>query len=1474
MSTSDDGANVRVSENSTQLRDHLRKTLPDFMIPGLFLTVDNWPTLPNGKVDRTALARLQSPVVARGETDLVQPEGELERTIAKVWSEVLDVEQVGRHDNFFELGGDSILAIQIVSRSNRSGVRIDVRKLFGNPTVAELAAVVHAEGDGPSERGADTVAGSSAANGWDTKDPRTSELGDRGNQGIVPLTPIQRWFFDREPRRPERFSQWVRIEVSSTVTVGQLQIAIDALIERHEALRTCFRETGTSDGTEWTSMVGAEPSPVRVRQLSLEGMDDDQVRRTIAKEAESLQRDLDLERGELVGCELLDRGENGRTLLMVIHHLVVDGVSWRILVDDLNVALEQLLAGEPVALGPGSTSFAEWASRLQEYAESSETVEQREMWRAIAERSREALPRDHDLGPNSEESTRMCVRELDAELTRSLLEGGPLSGVGVRVGIDEILLAALGDTLSLWSGRPEVAVEVEIHGREQILDDIDLSRTVGWFTATYPILLPGGSDDPVEPLRILRQRRDALPHKGIGYGLLRHRAPGSGAGGSVELNHGAEVGFNYLGQWSGARDARSGAAVALKGAVGSSFDPRMLRPHPIEVSAAVVDGKLRIDWEFSENLHHPATIEQLATRYVGALRRFVAHRRGDQSADWAPSYYPLARVDAEVLRRLAARDGSIEDIYPLSPLQQGMLFHSVTSPTMYCHQAYLDLTGRIDDGDLELAWRRAVDRNPSLRSSILNEGLDEPLQVVRRGIDVPVRREDWTAFGQEQQQEKLRVLLAEDLGDGFDLEAGPLLRLSILRLSSDRVRVAFTGHHIIFDRWSFDALVDEVMADLEAIQRGALAVVPTRRPYRDFIAWLGAQDMAAAEEYWRHRLAGFEEPTPVPEMQGPRGNTRHVEGGTGEYQLMLDRDGTRALTDWARRSGITLNTALQGAWALLLAGYGRRDDVVFGATTSGRPTSLLGAQDMVGLFINTLPVRVRVRDEALVTPWLRDLQAEEAESRTYEFTPLYDIQRWSPVSGDRQLLETLLVFENSSWKASSGPSQIEVATFAVASGVNYPLAVVVEPGAYLNVFLSYDRTLFTEAAVARVAANLRTLLESLPLHGESTLKDLIRLLDVEVSGEDEPTPEPAPATLQDVAPESPAELELLDLWEQVLGVRPSSVEASFYEIGGHSLLALRLAERANQLFGVEISLIDLFKEPTVRSMARLLTGGGDSVQSPLVRIQQGDLGTEPLVGIHPGNGSVRCYRRLAQLLDPGRPVYGMQDIWASRESTPWKTIEEMAAAYVAELRSAVPDGPYHLVGYSFGGWVAYEMARQLDAAGERVGLLGLIDTAVPDLFRNVDMDDDPQFLAVLLRDLLHGSKRLEGLDLPGDLAGTDTESPLDRFVSIAWPHSAEERDAGRSWIGQAVALYKREVEMAARYRPGPYERTLRLFRAQEPPDQVLVPADETFGDPKFGWGAYCSAISVCWLPGDHGRLMFPPALDALADEINDTLGIL
>ena len=507
---------------------------------------------------------------------------------------------------------------------------------------------------------------------------------------------------------------------------------------------------------------------------------------------------------------------------------------------------------------------------------------------------------------------------------------------------------------------------------------------------------------------------------------------------------------------------------------GEAMDPGSPVDSVLELNGLVAGGELSLSWRYAPEELDPAVVEGLAASFGRELEALIGHcvaaPAGATAAD-----FPLSGLTQAELAGLELPLGGIEDLYPATPVQQGLLFHSLLMPGtgMYVNQLRLTLSGELDAGALREAWREAASRHAVLRTGFAWRHGGEPLQVVRRSVELPWEEEDWS--GEGDYEAALSRWRDADVARGFDLGVAPLLRLALFSRPDGGRDLIWTTHHLLLDGWSAARLLDEVAQSYRAFAAGRTARLPAPARYRDYVAWLSAQP--SAETWWRKRLSNRR---PVTLLTESLARPQRSSPGVHQLRSTLDGDLYQRLRQTAQRRQVTLSTLAQGAFALLLARYSGRSEVAFGVTVAGRPATLPGVERMIGLFINSLPAWVSVPAAAPVSDWLRSLQAQGTELRQYEHTPLADIQTWAGRPGE-PLFDALLVFENYPVDdlLSRTDDGLRIVSIEARDRTNYPLTLVVHPAEALHLRWAWNGETLDQKQIESLSAHYEVLLEQL-----------------------------------------------------------------------------------------------------------------------------------------------------------------------------------------------------------------------------------------------------------------------------------------------------------------------------------------------------------------------------------------------------------
>ena len=980
------------------------------------------------------------------------PASAVEEILAGIYAQVLGLERVGVDDSFFDLGGDSILSMQVVARARAAGLTCRPREILVEQTVARLAQVAGITGGqaGPIDEG----------------------IGD------VVATPIVCWL-QGLAGPVEQFNQTMVVQAPAGVTHTDVAVVLQALLDRHAMLRLRVDDDGTGG---WSLQV-PEAGSVDARGC-LHPVD-------VLSDAALVGARSRLNPAAGAMLSALWVADTGQ-LVLIIHHLAVDGVSWRILLDDLNTAWAQHRGGQPVVLPAPGTSFARWASLLAEHARRPEVVDQADAWKQVSTVSA-ALPAVRPAVDTYVTAGQLSV-SLDVETTRMLLGEVPAA---FHAGVHDILLIAFGLAVAefLGNGSAPIGIDVEGHGRhEELAPDIDLSRTVGWFTTKYPVSLAVGGLFWAQVLageaalgaliKDAKEQLRALPDD-FTYGALRYLNTDVDLAGSDP-----PIGFNYLGRLGAPGAYASGdvwrfsqEGLSLTGAAAAVSMPLA---HTVALNVGTVDTDagphLNANWMWAPSALDRAQVSRLSRLWFEALAGICAHVRCG-GGGLTPSDIAPARLSQQQIDELH-QQYRIADVLPLTPLQQGLLFHASTAQgsddDLYTVQLDITLSGRLDQHRLRDAVHAVVSRHPNLAARFC-EQFDEPVQIIPADPVAPWRYVELGADGVDVDEQVQRVCAAERAAVG-DLADWPAFRAALIRTADDRHRFVLTNHHIVLDGWSLPILLQEIFAGYHG-QR-----LPAAAPYRSFIAWLADRDLGAAHAAWREVLAGFDTPTLV----GPPQKLGLGRRGVTSY--LVPEETTRALGELARSHHTTVSTVLQGAFAQLLMWLTGHQDVAFGVAVSGRPAEVAGAESMVGLLINTVPVRADITAATTTTDLLDQLRRAHTKTLEHQHLALSEIHG---ITGHDQLFDTLFVFENYpvDTAAPLGPSSqdgLAITEFTSRESTDYPLTMQAVPGDELSLRVEFDSDVFDPASVEKLIQRFKRVLEAM------TADPARRLLSVEL----------------------------------------------------------------------------------------------------------------------------------------------------------------------------------------------------------------------------------------------------------------------------------------------------------------------------------------------------------------------------------------
>ena len=1016
------------------------------MTPSRIVAIDAMPLTPSGKLNRRALPPVDTAI---DRTAAVEPRTPQEATLVEIWKTLLGLERVGVHDNFFALNGDSIKSIQLVSRANEAGLVFKAQDVFRHQTIASLAQVAR-------ER------------------ERPPQMPDAAAHGEIPLTPMQRWFLDRPHREPHHFNMSRRFQLTPGADLEALRRVIGALMQHHDMLRGRYR---LHQG-RWRQHVETTESHDVFSVVDLAGLSPRERSSVAERRAQEAQRSLNLADGPVVRALVFDHGRDGADLLLVIHHLVVDGVSWRVLTEDLIAGYRQAVVGDPIVFVPKTRVVPGCAWRL---AAASAGPFPAGPLRSF----RHDLPIDFPAGEAINTSARSSVVSamLSAPETDALLHQVPAA---YHAGVDVLLISALGTHVVGVTGDTTVAVDVEGHGRDERFGDLDVSRTVGWFTKVRT--LDVDLDDASSNQDILRQVKEAL-RIAPPDGALREPdpSPAALAPRSRSTTSGGSTGSPAT--------RRSPARRMVRSVIRRACHTCVLMC--LEVNCFVTQGVLNSSFVYCNAMHRETTVARLATIFMKELRSLLMHCLGSKTAGLTPSDFPLACLtQGDLDSVLSAVDGE--------PCRT--CFRSHLCSTACCSTRCTNRTASICTPSSSRSrskacstsrgctappkrWFAVTTRYASLLSSRRRVS---PIQVLHRDPRAPWRSEDLRNLDGPAQERALRFVLEDERRQRFALARAPLLRWMVVRLADTRSLLTLTSHHALGDGWSGSVLFEELMRLYEG--DGIERTLPPAPPYSAYVAWLARQDADAAAAYWRGYLSNFEGMTPLaPEPVAP---TRERQALPADMTLTLSESDTVAVEGLARSLNVTPSTIMQAVWALLLSRLTGDLDVAFGITVANRPPEIPRIERAVGLYVSTVPVRVMLRPDEPLSALAARLQRDQADQLPHRHLGLTDIKKAAGLNHGRELFDTLLVFDNypgdqNTWSREYGG--IRVVGLDGRDSTHYPLTLVVGPGRQWTLRFIYQSDRFETGQIREYGDRLVHLILQVAL-APSTPSGLLSVL--------------------------------------------------------------------------------------------------------------------------------------------------------------------------------------------------------------------------------------------------------------------------------------------------------------------------------------------------------------------------------------------
>ncbi len=1021
-----------------EMRGFLAKELPDYFIPSYFIQLEKLPLSQNGKIDKKALPDPEMNIDSQ--TEYEAPRNEVEEKLVDAWTKVLRV-KVGIRDNFFVMGGDSIKALQIMILLSQAGLKLEVKDLFANPYIKFLSKYVRKEIKG--------------------------EKGDEPVEGLAELTPVQKRFFYNNPDEVNHFNHAVMIYREDGFDKDIVEKVFLKLVQHHDALRMVYER---NDGCIIQRNRGPEGKLFDLCIYEVCGKENQQIEE-VEKIATRIHEETNISEGALIKLCIF-KMKKGEHLLIVIHHLVIDGVSWRILLEDFGTLYKKILSGEEAELPAKTDSYKAFAGELNEYARGKKLLAEKDYWVKNSIYNKNLFIDVKGDRKQKFESVKTQSISLEKETTRQLLRE---ANRAYNTEINDLLTTALLLAVRELKGENSLELFMEGHGRD-ILKSVDISRTVGWFTVIYPIYVNLQEEKEISMnIKAVKEVIRGIPNKGAGYGILKYLLEDSDLG----KHEKPPILFNYLGQLDNFHSDLFSLSWLPSGR--SNGDKTAWIPS-LEIVAAVVNDCLTISTSYSENEYSEDAVEELNQQYREKLEQIIHHCINKEDSEKTPSDYGDSKINFKQMDEIIKKyeDLEIEKIYPLSSMQKGMLFHALKDPDSraYFEQTVMDITGKLDEHVLEYSFNEVMKQHEALRAAFEYEITQEPRQLIIKDRKAGFRYIDVTEKSMEERIKYADNLINEDTAEGFDLSRQPLMRAALIRISDHNYKLVWSHHHIIADGWCLGLIISDLFKVYGKTIRRERFELQETIPYGDYIKWLEEQDWQAGAKHFEEYLEGYEEKVEVPRFC--------ISEDTGSYQreekvFEISEELTNKLIQLANKNNVTVNTVLQCIWGIILGRYNNTGDVVFGTIFSGRNAGLIGIDRTVGLFINTLPIRIKLKASTSISDLLKTVQNEALENEKYSYMNLAEIQALSKLNKD--LIDHVFAFEN--YAMDNGILEndedlgFKIKDIRALEQTNYNFNIVVYPGKKLKIQLIYNGNLYCKTIMDNIELHLKAAAEQI-----------------------------------------------------------------------------------------------------------------------------------------------------------------------------------------------------------------------------------------------------------------------------------------------------------------------------------------------------------------------------------------------------------
>ncbi|BBN81580.1 non-ribosomal peptide synthetase [Pseudoalteromonas sp. A25] len=1124
-------------------KKRVSKALPSYMHPRHYVALNTVPLTPHGKIDHQALIReFKSLDEQSARQSVVHEQSDssqtLEGKLLNLYHGVLNAKALRIDDDFFAFGGDSILSIQIASRARALGMQISVADVFNYNTVARLAEHLNEQ------------------NSTEDIDQPVPE-----HNGIIEPLPIQKWFFEQNFEQPTHWNQGILLSIDKSVSLSHIEAALENLIQLHDSLR----QVVTHQGELFVKAVIAVHEVMKVVDVSSK----QNWQSSLLHEANNAQSSFEFNAGPLLRVCFIKtpQAESDNRLLIIAHHLIIDGVSWRILLEDLQQACESISNGHQIALPKRTVSLKQVSQFYSELGQKNNELKRWQSHVKCAEAGTMLKLKALEAGQQANHITYKytCLPELTGPLLKE-------ANVTYNTSVQVLLLSALQWCAMQYYQTHSQIIMLEGHGREILNQSKKAQRSVGWFTAMYPFHLFSNAVSLHEVICTIKEQLADTSKVASSYGALRYSNQSRDIRQSLHIDTKDKIFFNYLGQLDNAIKSDGQFKDAFEDIGGLQSACNHLY-YGLQITAAISDGALKLSFDYDSQRIDHNEVELLALNFEQSLKAVLTHCAHTAFRQYTPSDFALlSDISRLQLEKLVAPYSKkvISDIYPLSMLQKGMWLvsqrNSLCNDIPYLEQVSMVLSGEVDVEAFSYAWQRVIQTHSILRTAFV-KGVDEPLQLVIEDIELPLQIDEQESFllSDTSESDYLKGIAEREYRQGIDLTKAPCMRLRLLPFGEDRYGFIWTYHHLILDGWSLPTLFANLLAFYSA-RINAQYIQIREDHFKDYIAYLAEQNAATEQSFWHRYLSNVYEPTLVSEhIQCD--NSDAPKPLMAQLDVALDIQQQSKLVSFAKTHGFTINHILQGVWGYWLSICCDKDYALFGQTISGRPSDLTHVEERVGLYINTQAVKLETHKNDDVLTFLNRVRQTHLQLSNFTHSALTNVHDWSGIDNSTALFDALYVFENYPTDPLDNVTDVP---FTVQSqnyidNTHYPLTLVAGDSDGLTLTLCYDLSVFSQKVAQHCLDTLCHLLKLFVTQPYEQLYKLPLIADPEVTA---PIDTCSLGIGQKGFVDFDMSQSILERFEQMVAVYPDKIALKFYKQGEYAAMSYtQLNQRADQLAG-------------------------------------------------------------------------------------------------------------------------------------------------------------------------------------------------------------------------------------------------------------------------------------------------------------------